>query len=93
MKSVASRFKRPLGPFAILYQPRATTDACKAPAKRGPKTNLSKVQQAARALETPEERTARITKRAKPSDVGRNFPSQADRTNMITGRRLGARFQ
>lgn len=46
-------------PFAILYQPRATANACTAPAERGPKSNKSKTQQAAMALETMAERKGR----------------------------------
>lgn len=99
-------FTRPLGPFAVLYEDRVTPDSKQAPAKRGPKTKIkrTKIEQSAMTMETPEERKARhaqerahktamIIKRAPYSDAARNCPSQADRTNVITGRRPGARFQ
>ena len=88
--------------FSILYQPRAIADSARAPKKRGPKR--TKQEHALISLETPEQRkerqaqerahkTALILKRNPYSDVGRNCPLQADRTIVITGRRVTARHQ
>lgn len=46
-------------PFAILERPRAKPNSKTPPKKSGPKPNKSLAQQAAMALETPEERRAR----------------------------------
>lgn len=85
--------------FSILYQPRAIPDSKSPPRKRGPRP--SKHYQTLTAFETPEERKARhkaekeakILRKNPYSDVSRSFPTQADRTNQITGRRIGARHQ
>ena len=80
-------------PFAILTRPRATPKACTAPAKRGPKPKISKAQQSAIALESPEERMAKAIARAAACDVAKNTASTLDHTNVATGRRPGARHQ
>ena len=91
-------------PFSILYEPRAIPDSAKPPGKPGPRSKAAKAQQSAISFETPEERTERRlkVKAAKTSqvlvvnqysDVGRNCPTQADRTNVITGKRITARHQ
>jgi hypothetical protein len=104
-KSQATLAQRANGtPWAIIYMPRAIPNSARAPGKTGPRSNGSKAQQSAISFETPEERkarqravkdarTAELIKRAPYSDAGRNVPSQADRTNVITGRRVGARSQ
>ena len=95
-------FNRPLGPFAVLYEARAVIPT--KPPQKTPRTNGSKALQSAISLMTPEERKARrvelkqartveILKINPYSDVGRNCPSQADRTNKITGKRITARHQ
>ncbi len=88
--------------FAYLNMPRAIADSAQAPKKRGPKR--TRLEHALISLDTPEQRkerqaqerahnTALILKRNSYSDVGRNCPLQADRTNVITGRRITARHQ
>jgi hypothetical protein len=71
--------------------------AIKVQTRAKPRKKLTKAQKAAQALETLEERKARweaeILTVSKYSDVGRNFPAQADRTNQITGKRITARHQ
>ena len=72
--------------------------------QKTPRPLRTKAEWAAIGLESDEQRkerqamekahrTAQIIKRAPYSDAGRNFPSQADVTNRITGRRLDARHQ
>ena len=95
-------FNKPLGPFAILYEDRAITDS--AIPKKYSRPWPTKAERSAISFETPEERTERrlkvkAAKTAKVlvvnqySDVGRNCPTQADRTNVITGKRITARHQ
>ena len=91
-------------PFQILYESRAIPDSATPPKKQGPRSNGTKAEQSAISFETPEERTERRLKVKaaktakvlvvnKESDVGRNCPKQADRTSVITGKRISARHQ
>lgn len=90
-----TQFNRPLGPFAILYEPRAVPNSIATPKKRGPKPNLPKAQQAAMALETPQERALRHALRNRSPSFNVAIPSaEANaRTNSIAGRALDARSQ
>lgn len=90
-----TQFTRPLGPFAILYQQRSIPNSKAAPKKTGPKPNLSKTQQAAQALETPQERALRHALRNHSPSFNVAIPSAeaTARTNSIAGRALDARFQ
>ena len=69
-------------PFAILYEARAIPDSAKPPGKPGPRSNGTKAA-----------KTALILVTNAYSDVGRNCPTQADRTSVITGKRITARHQ
>lgn len=75
----------------------AKRPAIKVQERTKPRKKLTKAQKSAQALETMEERKARweaeILTVSKYSDVGRNCKTQADRTNVITGRRISARHQ
>ena len=88
--------------FAYLSLPRATPKI--ATPQKTPRPLRTKAEWAAIGLESDEQRkerqamekahrTAQIIKRAPYSDAGRNFPGQADRTNVITGKRITARYQ
>lgn len=90
-----TKFNRPLGPFAILYEPRAIPNSKAAPKKTGPKPNLPKTQQAAMALETPQERALRHALRNRSPSFNVAIPSaEANaRTLAIGGRPMDARSQ
>lgn len=72
--------------------------------KKTPRPLRTKAEWTAISMESDEQRKARqaqeradkVAKILRPnshSDIGRNFPGQADRTNVITGRRISARHQ
>lgn len=78
-------------PFAILSKPRIAPQHYKQPAKRGPKP--SRHQQMLSALESPEERAAKILVNNKMTRYNResintDTRSQADRTQAICRGRL-----
>ena len=81
--------------FGVLAIERVVPDSKTPPRKRGPRPNKPKAQQAAMALETPEERKARQTaivlRKNKYSDCAR--ATDADKTGRIVGRRNAARSQ
>lgn len=90
-----TQFNRPLGPFAILYEKRAKPNSKAEPKKTGPKPNLSKTQQAAISLETPQERALRHALRNRSQSFNVAIPSAeaSARTLAIAGRALDARSQ
>lgn len=75
--------------------PRGEEKPCSAPKKRGPKPNLPKAQQAAMALETPQERALRHALRNRSPSFNVAIPSaEANaRNRAIAGRALDARSQ
>lgn len=100
MRDTAQTFNRPLGPFAVLYEPRSAPSCAGAP--KAKRVTKSKTEQSAISLETPEQRRdrqaadrqkkmAEILRKNKYSDTARS--TNSDKTDRIIGRRNSARSQ